>query len=168
MDTLGKAGATSELDGSRLSAPGPAPTRAYFAKKAVRYVLTEYSSIVAGTMLWPPGRWKHEKSNNLNCLNCDTAFRRSSASSPSWLYITEIHHTSGTFHLNDRSHWRALFPRTVQHWRIGDFVARGSVSCGNDPNAYLLTDTSESESACAQRTERVNPSHRRRWQAVRK
>jgi hypothetical protein len=104
----------------------------------------------------------------LTVLTVTLLFTGSSAPSPSWLYITEIHHTTGTFHLNDRSHWRALFPRTVQHWHIGDFVARGSFSCGNDPNAYLLTDTSESESACAQRTERVNPSHRRRWQAVRK
>jgi hypothetical protein len=77
------------------------------------------------------------------------------APSSSGIYITEINHENGTFHLSNRTYWRTLFPRTVQHWRTGDDVTGArNASCGNDPNVYLLTDTSESESACAQQVGR--------------
>jgi hypothetical protein len=69
----------------------------------------------------------------------------------SGLYITKIN-ANGTFQLSNRTYWRALSPRAVQHWRVGDdVVGAHSASCGNDPNVYLLIDTDESESACAQR-----------------
>ncbi len=70
----------------------------------------------------------------------------------SGVYITEINHANGTFQLSNRTYWRALSPRDVQDWRRGDGVTgTRSASCGNDPNVSLLTDTDESESACAQR-----------------
>ncbi len=70
----------------------------------------------------------------------------------SGVYITEINHANGTFQLSNRTYWRALSPRDVRDWRAGDdVIGTHSASCGNDPNVYLLTDTDQSESACAQR-----------------
>jgi hypothetical protein len=70
----------------------------------------------------------------------------------SGVYITELNHANGTFQLSNRTYWRALYPRTIGDWQVGDdVVGTHSASCGNDPNAYLLTDTDQSESACAQR-----------------
>jgi len=68
------------------------------------------------------------------------------------LFITEINHTTGRFQLSNRTWWGALRPRAVDDWKAGDGVTgTHSPSCGYDPNVYLLTDTDQSESACAQR-----------------
>ena len=62
------------------------------------------------------------------------------APSSNGLYITEIKQ-NGNFQLSDRTYWRALIPRTVQHRRTGDEVTGAhSNSCGYDPNVYLVTD----------------------------
>ena len=84
-------------------------------------------------------------------LTVTLLFAGSPVSSSDGVYITEINHENGMFHLSNRTYWRALFARAVQHWRTGDNVTGvRSASCGNDPTVYLVTDTSESESACAQ------------------
>jgi hypothetical protein len=70
----------------------------------------------------------------------------------SGLYITEINHATGRFKLSDYTSWGALNKRDIKDWKAGDGITGGrSASCGNDPNVYLLTDTDESESACALR-----------------
>jgi len=70
----------------------------------------------------------------------------------SGVYIAEINHANGTFQLSNRTYWRALSPRAIQDRRNVDAVSGAhSAACGSDPNVYFLTDTDESESACAQR-----------------
>ena len=84
-------------------------------------------------------------------LTVTLLFAGSPGPSTDRVYITEIKNEIGTFHLNNRTYWRVLIPRKIQHWRAGDEVAVArSASCGTDPNVYMVTDTSESESVCAQ------------------
>ena len=67
------------------------------------------------------------------------------------LYINQINQTTGRFQLSNNTWWNALDRRQIQHWQIHDSITGGrSSACGSDPNVYLLTDTNQSESACAQ------------------
>ena len=77
-------------------------------------------------------------------------FAESPAPSSNGLYIKQIKRENRNFQLSNRTYWRALIPRAVQHWRTGDEVTGArSNSCGYDPNVYLVTDINQSESACA-------------------
>ena len=68
------------------------------------------------------------------------------------LYITEINYATGRFKLSDYTLWGALNKRDIKNWKANDGITGlHSASCGNDPNVYLLTDTDQSESACALR-----------------
>lgn len=72
--------------------------------------------------------------------------------SASSLYIAEINYATGRFRLSDYTMWGALNRREIQGWKLNDGITGlRNASCGNDPNVYLLTDTDQSESACALR-----------------
>jgi hypothetical protein len=68
------------------------------------------------------------------------------------LYVTEINYGTGRFKLSDYTLWSALNRRDIKNWKANDGITGlHSASCGSDPNVYLLTDTDQSGSACAQR-----------------
>jgi hypothetical protein len=65
------------------------------------------------------------------------------------IYIAAINPQRNLFEFSDQTYWRPMNIKEVQDWRAGDSV-KGvrSRSCGYDPNAYLVEDIDQQESAC--------------------
>jgi hypothetical protein len=67
--------------------------------------------------------------------------------------ITRINYVTGRFETTNHLLFSAFTPRAIARWHPGDQIWSHfeSGACGNDPNAYLMHDEEQDESACVLR-----------------